>query len=288
MGLGWIWLAMIALAAAAAPAVGGPSPAVEVLRDLVYASPAGATLHLDAYLQPGPGPHPGVIYVHGGGWTRGSKEPGPRRFLMPHASGAGYVIFSIEYRLAPEHQYPAAVDDVRTAIRFVQANAIRFRVDATRLAIAGASAGGHLVSLVGTTPCDGPAGREPAGCGVRAVMDFFGPADLRGWRDVPPIRAFLGPRLDSEDARRLLTEASPITHVSRDDPPVLILHGDRDPVVPYAQSAAFERALREAGASVRLVTVPGGDHGGNWTSITSVDWRSEIVRWLDQYVRPAR
>ena len=284
----WIWLVTIALAALAAPATGGPSPAVEILRDLVYASPGGVTLRLDAYLQPGPGPHPAVIYVHGGGWTRGSKEPGPRQFLMPHASGAGYVIFSIEYRLAPEHQYPAAADDVRAAIRFVQASAARFRVDPTRLAISGASAGGHLVSLVGTTPCDGPAGRGPAGCSVRAIIDFFGPVDLRGGRNVAPVRAFLGPGLDSDDAGRLLTEASPITHVSRDDPPVLILHGDRDPVVPYAQSVAFERALREAGASIRLVTVPGGDHGGNWTRIASVDWRSEIVRWLDQHVRPAR
>src|SRR3989304_9421195 len=105
-------------------------------------------------------------------------------------------------------------------------------------------------------------GRGPAGCGVRAVIDFFGPVDLRGGRNVAPVRAFLGPGLDSDDAGRLLTEASPITHVSRDDPPVLILHGDRDPVVPYAQSVAFERALRGAGASVRLVTVPGGDPRG--------------------------
>jgi alpha-L-fucosidase 2 len=283
-----IWPVTIALVAFAAPLNGGPSPTVEILRDLVYASPAGVALRLDAYLQRGPGPHPAVIYVHGGGWTRGSKARGAESFLMPHTADAGYAIFSIEYRLAPEHPYPAAPDDVRTAIRFVQANGARFRVDAMRLAIAGASAGGHLVSLVGVTPCDGPAGRGSAGCGVRATINFFGPADLREWRDVPPIRAFLGPRLDSADADRLLAEASPITHVSRDDPPLLILHGDRDPVVPYAQSVALERALREAGGSVRLITVPGGDHGRNWTGITSVDWRREIVRWLDRHARPVR
>ncbi len=266
-----------------APALGAPAPpGTEVLRDLVYASP-GPDLRLDAYLQTGPGPHPAVIFVHGGGWTRGSKDGGVQRLLMPHLPAAGYSIFSIDYRLAPAHPYPAAVEDVRSAIRFVRAHAERFRVAPDRIAIAGASAGGHLVALVGTTPCSGPVGPEASGCGVRTVIDFFGPVDLRGWINVPPVRAFLGPRLERE-GERLLAEASPVTHVNRDDPPHLILHGDRDQVVSHAQSVAFLRGLQETGVPSQLVTVLGGDHGANWTGITAVDWRGEIVRWLCAYL----
>jgi alpha-L-fucosidase 2 len=272
------------LAALALPVWGAPSPeATKVLSDLVYASPGGVALHLDAYLLRGPERHPAVIYVHGGGWTGGSKKmAGMARLLLPVLNGAGFSAFSIEYRLAPAYPYPAALEDVRAAIRYVRAHADELRIAPDRIALAGSSAGGHLVALVGTTPCDGPAGREPAGCGARTIIDLYGPADLRGWVNVPAVRAFLGPRLTS-NRKRLLAEASPIANVCRGDLPTLILHGDRDPVVPYAQSAAFQRALQAAGVPSRLVTIPGGSHGTNWTH-GGLNWQRDIVRWLRTYL----
>jgi alpha-L-fucosidase 2 len=254
----------------------------KVIRDIVYASPGGVPLRLDAYLIRGPGPFPAVIYVHGGGWTYGDKDGGFARFLIPALVDRGYSVFSINYRLAPRYPYPAAVHDVRSAIAFVRRNARPLRISPDRIALAGSSAGGHLVALVGTTPC-GAARRAPAGCGVSTVLDFYGPADLRGMTSIAQVRAFLGPRFVRGD-RSVARDASPIVHVGRSDPPFLILHGDRDPVVPYTQSVQFYLALQRAGVPSRLITVPGGNHGTNWNAITAVNWQREIILWLRTYL----
>jgi alpha-L-fucosidase 2 len=286
------WRAVVraALAVSAAIAVLVPVPVLAIparvrsktLKDLVYASPGGVPLRLDAYLVRGDAPSPAVIYVHGGGWSYGDKQGGFGQFLTQLLLNQGYSVFSINYRLAPKYPYPAAAQDVRSALAFVRANARSFRILPNRIALAGSSAGGHLAALVGTTACDGPR-RTSTDCPIRTIVDFYGPADLRGMTSVAQVRAFLGPRFARGDGR-VAVEASPITRISRNDPSFLILHGDRDPIVPYAQSVQFYRALQQGGVPSRLITVTGGNHGTNWDAITAVNWQREIVRWLRTYL----
>jgi acetyl esterase/lipase len=226
-----------------------------------------------------------VIYVHGGAWTSGTKAWEVGDLVLPHVPEAGFSVLSIEYRLAPRHPYPAAIDDVRAAIRYIRQHAAQFRVDGGRMALAGASAGGHLVSLVGGTFCNVPGGLQA--CGLHGVISMAGVADLRSASGVPAVRMFLGPRLGVE-GQRLLAEASPITHVDRGDPPVLLIHGDGDPRIPLRQSEQYLRSLQGAGVPSRLVVLPGGNHVANWGQIRSPNWQNEIVRFLNSYVNPRR
>lgn len=263
-------------------------PGVAVQPDIAYASPGGVVLLLDAYLRRGPGPHPAVVFVHGGGWTQGNRRSETLEVLLPALTAAGYTVFSADYRLAPQHPYPAAVDDVRRAIRFVIASAAAFRVDPQRIAVAGSSAGGHLASLVGTTPCPAqPLSQDPVvrvACTPRTVVNFFGPTDLRGVIGLhPAVSQFLG--VSGPGLERVAAEASPITHVGREDPPQLLMHGTADAAVPLAQSQEFVEAAARAGMTAHLVAIPGGGHGfRGWDTAYSA-WTTELLRWLGEYDR---
>lgn len=260
--------------------------------DLVYRQVSGSELRLDAFVPVAAGPHAGIIWAHGGGWTSGTKhlsEMGTWPLVGPLVRN-GVAIFAIQYRLAPQHRHPAQVDDIRYAVRWVRANAARFRVDPDQLALGGASAGGHLAGLVALTPCPGDAAAadpvERADCRVRALVTIAGHADLRemGW--VTGIQALLGSRLQTEGTRAL-AEISPILYVSASAPPTLMFHGTQDELVPITQSEALEAALRQAGVPARLVRIPGARHGDipGWDRLTGVpDWRGELGSWMQTHV----
>lgn len=268
------------------PALGAPAtlpPGVEVQRNVAYGS--HGLQRLDLYLQPGRGPHPVVVFVHGGGHVGGDKSDSGLQLLLPSASRAGYSVVSINYRLAPEFRHPAQVEDARLAVRWLRANASRFRIDPHRLALAGASAGGHIVTFLAFTPCEGnPSAADPVmrqSCRPTTVVNFFGTTDLRE-RDDPLLIALLGPH----PTQAAKAAASPIAHVSPDDPPTLSLHGTADPLVPYAHSVALHRALSSAGVPNQLVTVEGGGHGFNWLTLPqAAQWQAALVRWLDTYLK---
>ncbi|HET8629810.1 MAG TPA: alpha/beta hydrolase [Thermomicrobiales bacterium] len=220
-------------------------------------------------------PAPAVLYVHGGGWIMGDRQPGGPGAKMANSSGAffpalqrelnarGFVVASIDYRLAPLHPWPAPVEDARCAVRFLRAHAGELGIDPGRIGAWGSSAGGQLVALLGLA---GPAAGFDVGpypeqsSRVQAVVDMFGPADLTRSADFAPWARSLITLVLGRDAA-VRRAASPVTYVGPGAPPFLILHGTLDTGVAPAQSRDLAGRLAAAGAPVTLVPVEGAGHG---------------------------
>ncbi|HSB74847.1 MAG TPA: alpha/beta hydrolase, partial [Terriglobales bacterium] len=202
------------------------------LKDVVYAHAGGQTLTLDASIPEGPGPFPAAVLVHGGGWVAGDKQQYITYIFQP-LSHAGFAWFSINYRLAPQFQFPAPADDVEQAIRFVKAHAAEYNIDPARIALIGESAGGHLVSFVGA--------RNPPGSRVAAVVSLYGIHDFitaaLEWKPFPhEVLGLFGIQQVNAETAPLLIKGSPVVYVNRDMPPFLLIHGSKDEDVPYDQS----------------------------------------------------
>jgi len=256
--------------------------------DLEYGQAGGESLRLDACIPDGPGPFAAVILVHGGAWNAGDKSGGTGKGLIAPMfeplTHAGFAWFSINYRLAPEHPYPACVEDVESAIRWVKAHAAEFRVDPKRIALCGESAGAHLVALAAVRGTDATR--------VAAVVPFYGPFDLVGRRqpgdalDPTMQKLFGSDKFDGPTAARM-HEASPLEHIKSGLPPFLLVHGTADTRVPYRQSTDFQAALVKAGVPCELITIPGGEHGmKGWAALGS-DYQAQVVGWLRRTLPPA-
>lgn len=262
--------------AQASPPARRQRPGVRVLRDLEYV-PGGHKRHkLDLYLaeqvgqvsDPAKG-LPLIIWVHGGAWQAGDKRNCPAaRFVQ-----RGYAVASVDYRLSQHAIFPAQIEDCKAAVRWLRTNAERYNLDPTRFGARGASAGGHLVALLGTA---GDVKEFDKGenlhvsSRVQAVCDYFGPTDFTRMNQFPTkmdhdsanspeSKLIGGPIQQNRDKCQL---ANPITYVTKDDPPFLIVHGDKDPLVPHNQSQILFDALKKAGVNVKFHTVEGGGHGG--------------------------
>lgn len=214
---------------------------------------------------------PLVIWVHGGAWRSGSREKVPITKLTEH----GFAIASVDYRLSVEADFPAQVHDIKAAIRFLRANATTYQFDPDRFIIAGSSAGGHLAALVGVsnglTALEGKVGnREGVSSDVQAIVSFFGASNLETILSqstphglmvrVPALQMLLSGQPDQ--VPELAKLASPVTHVDRNDPPLLLIHGDQDPQMPINQSHELEGSYRHEGAIAQFHVVHGGAHGG--------------------------
>ena len=216
---------------------------------------------------------------------------------------AGFTVFAINHRATPRFHYPAPVEDLQRAIRFVRHNAQRFAVEPGRLGAVGGSSGGHLVGLAAMLGAPGiaddsdPVNREPAT--LQCVVLRAAPTDLKSMIGAGAISttaavvAFLNrlptPMADDQSVYRA---ASPISHVSASSPPVLLLHGDKDDTVPYQQSVAMEAALRGVNVPAKLVTVTGGAHGSDFGMRGTPhpqfpDVLRETVDWLNRYLKTA-
>jgi acetyl esterase/lipase len=216
-------------------------------------------------------PAPAVIYLHGGSWIGGDHETGG--FIVHQIGDAlnqkGFLVASVNYRLGPDEPWPAQIVDAKCAVRYLRANAKALDIDPKDIGIWGHSAGAHLASLVGTAGPDvgwdtGPYRNQPST--VEAVADFAGPSNLltlgeEGAADLvhDNFVSLLGP-VPAEQVPAELKAASPVTYVSTDDPPFLIIHGDMDPIVPLSQSEELASALESVGVPVSLVVVKGGGH----------------------------
>jgi len=210
---------------------------------------------------------PLAVYIHGGGWTVGTTVSDVYyKSVQPQLLAQGVAVASLEYRLAPRDRFPAQIVDVTYAVRYLRANAKRLRIDPNRIAAFGTSAGGHLASLLGTI--DKSAGFDVGALPnvssrVKAVADIVGPADLTG-PGFPPVTASaiqtnFGVLGGTAGAPALL-RASPVSYVSPDDPPFLLVHGTLDELVPYSQSVEFTKRLQAGGVRAELLTVVGGTH----------------------------
>jgi acetyl esterase/lipase len=243
-----------------------PQTATQIHRDLEYVAGGHARNKLDLYL-PAQADHPlpVIVWIHGGAWSAGSKEGCP---AVPFANN-GYAVASINYRLSQHAVFPAQIEDCKAAIRWLRANAKRYNLDAGHIGVWGASAGGHLVALLGTAggvkELEGTNGNLDESSRVQCVVDWFGPTELttmgeEGDKPGSPVALLIGGPApeNKEKARR----ASPLNYVSKDAAPFLIMHGDKDNIVPLRQSELLAEALKKAGVEVTLDVIKGNGHGG--------------------------
>jgi alpha-L-fucosidase 2 len=252
-------------------------------RDIPFAVVDGEALTLDAWIPEGPGPFPAVIIVHGGGWHAGDKQTYVKPLFQPLAD-AGFAWFSVNYRLAPKYPFPAAVDDVESAIDWVHSHAPAYKVDRRRIAIMGESAGGHLVSFIGT--------RSPkiaAVVSLYGVHDFVSRARVRNKLD-ENVAWFLGIRNMEPEGIRRMREASPMNFVRRGMPPFLMIHGTKDPGVPYGQSVEMCEAMRKLGNVCDVIPVDGAGHGvENWEREPRFHiYKKPMVEWLKKIFAGSR
>ena len=255
-----------------------PPPGVRMERDLAYIADGDEAQKLDLYLPEATpaNPLPLIVHIHGGGWQGGNKFPCPFVGMVLK----GYAVASVEYRFSQKAKFPAQIQDCQAAIRWLRANREKYHLDPEKIGVVGGSAGGHLSALVGTAGGTGTfppiGGNEDQSDRVHAVCDIFGPADFttvvkqaaedKNVKNIfqfnspkDPYSSLIGVPLETVEKSKAV---SPVTYISEDDPPVLILHGTHDALVPYAQSVQFAGELKSKGVPVWLQTLPGGGHGG--------------------------
>jgi len=285
-------------ATAPEPALGDPMPdriltlanGVTVNADIAYSViPGYRPIILDLYRPPAAtGPLPLVLYIHGGGWANGhTRQSGAFSdfpAVLADLSARGYIVASLEYRLSKEAPFPAAIDDVRTAIRFLRANAARFGVDPTHVATWGGSAGGQLAALAALQCGGAPTGEDKSNptqsdC-VQAAVGWYGvydfatmPGAIAGAEN-----AYLDCVKPDCPADRVKA-ASPAAHVDAKDPPMLLIHGTDDKVVPVAQSQQLAATLKAAHVPVTLDIIPAVGH--SWIGADAAATRAASLRALD-------
>jgi acetyl esterase/lipase len=235
--------------------------------DVEYAHPGGEAVKLDvAYPKSGEGPFPAVVCIHGGGFRAGSKE-GYRKLCLTLAQH-GYVAITINYRLAPKHQFPAAVHDCKAAVRWLRANAKKYHIDPERIGVMGGSAGGHLAQFLGVTrglkEFEGDGGNAEQSSSVLCVVNYYGPSDFtksygksKDAAEVLPL--FLGGDVEKERKRHI--QASPLYWVTPDAAPTLCIHGTKDEYVAYEQAVWIVDKLKAAEVEAELLTLEGAGHG---------------------------
>jgi len=252
---------------------------------------------LDVYLPPPAGaPRPAVLLIHGGGWTEGVY----RDSLAPQAmrlAEAGYAAINIEYRLTPHGgAFPHAVQDSFCALAWVRGHAAELGIDPDRIAGLGYSAGGHLVSMLGTAAAD-PGVAPDCAAGPAAPLDAVvagaGPEDMAALAQASSVIAFMGGTKDEVPDR--YAEASPLTHVAPGDPPYLFIHGDNDWFVDIDHAYRMQAALDGVGTETHLLEVPGGGHiwngaDGDWelplTSLDTPEAQAAMIDFLDHAIGP--
>ncbi|WP_152054464.1 alpha/beta hydrolase [Tautonia marina] len=287
----------------AEPCRGDDEPVFSRIEDVVYGRKDGTALTMDVFRPEGEANGAGVVLVVSGGFFSSHEAINPG-FVRPF-SGRGYTVFAVVHGSQPRYTVPEIVEDMNRAVRFIRHHADDYGIDPDRIGVTGASAGGHLSLMLGTAGDEGdPEARDPVdreSSRVQAVACFFPPTDflnfggpgqekLHAIDHARPFRpAFdyyerdeetnlLGPITDEARLREITAAISPITHVGPDNPPTLIIHGDRDELVPLQQSEVMVEALEEAGVEAKLVVKEGVGHG--WLTIaedleTFADWFDE-------------
>ena len=252
------------------------SAEVTIEDNITYGKAGDTELKLDLARPHGDGPFPAIVFIHGGGWAKGSRQG--YRGQIQEAAKRGYVAATISYRLMQYDEtkketttatpiFPAQIHDAKAAIRWMRANAKKYHVDPNRVGVTGGSAGGHLSLLVGLTDpssgLEGSSGNPDQSSRVQAVVNVFGPTEMAACHKTSSVawifRLFMGGTPD--EVPEQYKAASPITYVSKDDPPILTLHGDRDALVPVAQAIVLDEKMKAVGASHTLMVFQGQGHG---------------------------
>jgi acetyl esterase/lipase len=227
---------------------------VKLLPDLCYAQYGDRKVLLDLYLPKTPAKPaiPCIVVIHGGGWRSNDKQHFAP--IAAYMAEHGLAAVSIDYRLLPEVNFPAPIEDCKAAVRWVRANAKQYGIDGEKIGCIGGSAGGHLVEMLGTShkvaKLEGNGGNPGVSSRVQAVVSMAGPADMSGFA-----------RASGPMDKDLVALISPVTHVDADSAPTLLLHGENDNLVPMRQAELFAEKLKQAGVPVELVKVANAGHG---------------------------
>jgi acetyl esterase/lipase len=248
---------------------------VIVEQNVTYGKGGDIDLQLDlARPKEGTGPFPAIVCIHGGGWAGGNRQG--YRGLIEHAARKGYVAVTISYRLTQadpqtrvaKHPFPAQIHDCKCAVRWLRSVADKYHIDKDRIGVTGGSAGGHLSLLVGLTDekagLEGEGGHADYSSRVQAVVNVYGPTDLsQAYEDVPQVRGLLEALCGGtpDTAAENYKSASPLTYVSKDDPPVLTLHGDSDKVVLVSQAKLLDEAMKKGEGRHELLILKDQGHG---------------------------
>lgn len=235
--------------------------------DIVYGHANNTPLLLDVWQNmAAKGPVPTLIYIHGGGWMIGDKS-GAVNLFLPYVK-RGWNVVNVEYRLGGNSPAPAAVEDSRCALRWVFDNANRYHFDLDRIIVSGHSAGGHLALMLGMLPngtdldSECPADENSRPLKVAAVVNWYGITDVDDLLEGPDRKTYAIEWVGSNpEKHKIARQVSPLTYVRPGLPPILTIHGDHDPTVPYSQAVRLEKALDAAKVPNELVTIPGGLHG---------------------------
>lgn len=257
---------------------------VRVEKDVAYLGPDRKE-KADLYLPAADGTkHPAVVIIHGGGWTGGIKDAAREQNIGTTLAGHGYVCMSIDYLLAEKGTtypvWPQNLHDCKTAVRWLRKNAERLNLDPDNIGTIGGSAGGHLATMVAVTGAD----LDPAGpygefsTKVRCAVDMYGPADIENWKDIAALRQ------SRAQAPELYRQFSILTHLDKDDPPILILHGTKDTIVDLSQSQALAAALQKHGIEHHLEVIEGAPHTFHLQP-KQKDLRPLVLAFFDKHLR---
>ena len=243
----------------------GSSETGKIEKDVIYGKADNADLKMDIYYPAeGTGNSPALIYVHGGAWIEGDKSSGVGIKYIPDLVKRGYLVASVNYRLAPKYKFPAQIEDVKCAVRFLRFNAKKYGINPEKIGAFGGSAGGHIVLLLGLSGSDkfnNSGGYEGQSSKVKAVVDLFGPSDLTVTFDKKGMKLIEEVFGTSDCNSEILKSASPVSYISSEDPPFLIIHGEKDRVVQFSQSQELYDKLKKAGLDATLVRVKNAGHG---------------------------
>ena len=259
---------------------------VTVQKNIEYGKGGDKALQLDLYSpKERSHPLPAILFLHGGGWTGGYRQI--YHYYCTKFAEHGYVVATASYRLAGEAPFPAAVQDVKCAVRWLRANAKKLGIDPNKIAVAGGSAGGHLAMMIGYSSdvpeLEGKGGNADTSSRVQAVVDLYGPTDLTDdfAKSRGEVKRFMGGKKFDEapDAYRL---ASPVTHVTKDDPPTLILHGSIDSTVPIHQAELLVEKLKSAGVVCEYDRVEGWPHTMDLDASVNRHCMAKMFEFLDK------
>jgi len=264
--MAWICGSGGLLAVLAAGICGAAQADVTVENNIEYSNPDNQHLMVNMARPNGNGPFPAVLCIHGGGFRAGDRNG--YNGLIKQLAERGYVAATVEYRLAPKYQFPAAVFDCKAAVRWLRANAAKYHVDPNRIGVTGGSAGGHLVYFLGVTQdvkmFEGDGGNADQSSKVNCVVSYFGPSDFTksygksvDAAEVLPL--WLGGNLETARQKHILS--SPLYWVTPTAPPTLAIHGTKDPYVAYEQGVWIIDKLKAAGVEAEMMTMEGAGHG---------------------------
>jgi acetyl esterase/lipase len=245
----------------------------KVDKDITYRKVDNKELKLDIAYPEGKGPYPAILCVHGGAWRFGKRTD--IDWMPEWFAREGYVAATISYRLLPDGKFPGPVEDCKTAVRWLRANADKYHINKDRIGAVGLSAGGHLVCMLGLTETkDGFDGKDCAECSskVQAVVDYFGPTDLCLYGgDYSAENTTFVPMLGAafKEKPEVYRKASPINYVTKNAPPFLIVHGTKDWLVPIEHSRKLLNKLKETGGKPEIFEVKDEGHG---------DWDGQMWR----------